>query len=772
MRSVTYLLVALLLALGGAFGAAPRVARADHGESLVAIGHIDFTNLPCSDVAVADGYAYVGTYTSNRVFVVDVRNPFAARHVATYGTTSGTGILDVAVRDGVAVFALNVGGVEFVDVSDAENPRLLSAYAYNLPDGVHNAFLDGRYAYLVDDGPRDLVTIVDYADPTAPREVAVYEPAGGPHDVTVVGDTCYMANLGGGFEILDVSDRARPRLISRKSYPGAVTHNIWPTADGTRVVTTDEVCSGGHLRLWDVSDPAAIRETASFSVRNQSSCVHNAQILGDYVFMSYYNHGLQVARIDGSSLRRVASFDTWDGNRLIGFGCYEGAWGVAAEPAADGSTFVYVSDISTGLWIFRFTGGHGEPPAPVAGLDGPHDGTQLTAGETVELRWQIGNAELVRSQRLELSLDDGETYTTLAAEIAPQVTSYLWTVPSATSPRARVRLSVDDGSGEPSRDVSGRFTLSSTPNRAPYLAGAYPAGGESFRAGDRVPVAWVAEDDDPLDARVELSTDGGLTYPTTLEISRDADGRGTWTVPDVESVDARLRVVVWDGVNDEVSEATPASFTISANGSGDSTAPSADLSPLGAGATVGAGAPIELSYEVADAGRVRSVVEITTDDGLSWRTFGVSGSGGAAKHLAELFRLPRSLPRGVGRIRLVAVDGAGNTAVAEATGSLALLPLPRISDLRFKGRGARARLVVRGSGFTAGESVVSVNGESLRTRKYARRGSDGEAGRIVADATPLSETAPSGTAVRVEVVNPSTGQRSNLVLASAPKRSS
>jgi hypothetical protein len=755
----------LAIVLGVVPGGAPRVARADHPEALVAIGHIDFTQLPCSDVAVDDGYAYVGTYSSNKVFITDVRNPFAARHATTYATTSGTGILDIAVREGVAVFALDTGGVEFVDVTDPEQPRLLSYYDQNLPAGVHNAFLDGRYAYLVDDGSGGIVTIVDYEDATAPREVAVYSPSGRPHDITVVGDVCYMANLGGGFEIVDVSDRSRPRQVAAKDYAGAVTHNIWPTEDGTRVVTTDESCPNGRLRLWDVSDPSAIRETSTFSVRDQSSCVHNAQILGDYVFMSYYNHGLQVAKIDGSSLRKVASFDTWDGSRVIGFGCFEGAWGVAAEPAPDGSTIVYVSDISTGLWVFRFTGGHGEPPAPVAGLDGPYEGAQLTAGETVELRWQLGNAELAHALRLELSLDDGATYATIADGLPPETTSYLWTVPAATSSRARVRLTVDDGSGQPSAGVSGRFTLSATSNRAPYLALGYPAGGETLRAGSRVPVAWVAEDDDPLDVRVELSTDGGATYATTLEVTTDANGRGTWTVPDVRSTDARLRVVASDGVHPAISEATPASFTISAAGSGDAIAPSADLSPLAVG-IAGAGMPVDLSFEASDGGGgVLVVAEITTDDGRSWRTFGVSG-GGAAKHLAESFRLPASLPRGVARVRLVAVDASGNAAVAEAGGSLAVLPLPRVDAVRFKGRGRKAKVVVTGEGFTAGESIVSVDGEGLTTRRYARRGSGGEAGRIIADASSLAEGTASGAVVRVEVANPSTGQRSNLRLAS------
>lgn len=757
--------ILLAVALAAIAPPAPH-ALAQSGESLTLLAHLDFGSLPNTDVAVADGYAYVGTYYSasaGRVFITDVRDPAAPRLAHTYFTSRGQAVLDLQVKDGIAMFALS-GGLDIVDVRNPEAPVLLAHYREGITHGVHDVFMDGRYAYLVDDGGPGGMHIIDYGDPARPREVAFHSPAGHSHDMTVVGDVCYLANLEGGFEILDVSDRGRPRVVAHQSYAGAFTHNIWPTEDGRYVVTTDEICGTGRLRVWDVSNLAAIRQVGTFGVRGQTSTIHNAQVVGRHVFMSYYTHGLQVASIESPAAPRAAgSFQTFGGAGSLS-DCFAGAWGVAAVPAGDGSVLVYVSDIETGLWVFRFRSTATEEPGPKLDLTTKLEGRQLVAGERVALGWETIDGGGVTSQRVELSLDDGRTFAPLASSVPTGQFTFDWTVPAVDTPSARLRVTVSDGLNPPVSEVSGRFTISSTANRTPYAAVAFPAGGEMLAAGAIATVAWTAIDDSSLTTRVELSTDGGSSY-AEVAVSSETEGRGTWVVPNVPTSRARMRVVVADGAHEDV-VATSSDFTIAGDGAVDATPPRAVLFAPVTGERVGAGAEAPVVFEAMDDVRAgRAIFELSVDRGRSYQVIGSTVAAGIAKH--EVYGLPLSdlLDRGRALLRVVSVDAAGNAAVSEPA-QLDVLPLPSIAAVRAKAKGSDLRFTFNGSEFTVGETVFIVDAVELARTKFPQDARDGRGGasRAVATAGGLAASLPPGASMRVTAVNPSTGQRSAEVL--------
>ena len=61
---------------------------------------------------------------------------------------------------------------------------------------------------------------------------------------------------------------------------------------------------------------------------------------------------------------------------------------------------------------------------------------------------------------------------------------------------------------------------------------------------------------------IVLSTDGGATYPDTIAKDEDNDGSFMWTVPDVDSKTARIKVLAYDGVPNEGSDASDSDFTL------------------------------------------------------------------------------------------------------------------------------------------------------------------------------------------------------------------
>lgn len=174
---------------------------------------------------------------------------------------------------------LKPAGIEFFDISDPAQPRSLSFVDTSGPlsRGAHYVNLDtDGYAYaatgMADWEPKrpkdhQLVLILDVHDPSTPREVgrfalpgqtvgdpeSLYQPdlsndsSYKPHNVNVYPerpDRAYIAYLDGGVCIVDISDRSKPRLISRFDYhppmKSGFTHTIVPLFDRGLMVVADE----------------------------------------------------------------------------------------------------------------------------------------------------------------------------------------------------------------------------------------------------------------------------------------------------------------------------------------------------------------------------------------------------------------------------------------------------------------------------------------------------------------------------------------------------
>jgi len=161
------------------------------------------------------------------------------------------------------------------------------------------------------------------------------------HDLSLLDGRAYLAAIQDDrIVVLDVTQPGTPPILGEWSYPDPIApHNTWPTPDSHYLVTTDET-SGGHLRMWDISNLELPVQTDEW-VPVTEAMVHNAYIRGDFCFMSYYEDGLQVVDIrDPHNLVPVGGFDT--GNAW-------GAWCYAADPS-----IVYISDILNGTYVLRF----------------------------------------------------------------------------------------------------------------------------------------------------------------------------------------------------------------------------------------------------------------------------------------------------------------------------------------------------------------------------------------------------------------------------------
>ncbi|HSE00563.1 MAG TPA: hypothetical protein VLB72_07500 [Burkholderiales bacterium] len=183
---------------------------------------------------------------------------------------------------------LKPAGFQVYDISKPAEPREIAFFDLSggpASQGVHYvSFMDGRYAHITTGAPdfepkhpkdHQFYMIVDLANPSKPTEVGRWWMPGQrkgdpgelpprhvdfdfayrPHHTLCYPerpDRAYIGYIDGGIVILDISDKARPKLISRLDYhppfPG-FTHTVLPLFDRNLLVVTDEA-TGDHGLDW------------------------------------------------------------------------------------------------------------------------------------------------------------------------------------------------------------------------------------------------------------------------------------------------------------------------------------------------------------------------------------------------------------------------------------------------------------------------------------------------------------------------------------------
>ena len=178
---------------------------------------------------------------------------------------------------------LKPAGVEFFDVSDPSHPKSVAFFDASGPHsrGVHHMwFVDGSYLHLASGAPDfkprnpkddQFYRIIDVRQPTRPTEVGRWwlpgtrdgdaEPAPTRHTKIDAGfrahntnvyprrpDRAWIGYLDAGAIVLDISDMARPKLVSRwdyhPPYPG-FTHTVLPLFDQQLMIVSDEATAVG-----------------------------------------------------------------------------------------------------------------------------------------------------------------------------------------------------------------------------------------------------------------------------------------------------------------------------------------------------------------------------------------------------------------------------------------------------------------------------------------------------------------------------------------------
>ncbi len=206
--------------------------------------------------------------------------------------------------------------------------------------------------------------------------------------------------------------------------------------------------------------------------------------------------------------------------------------------------------------------------APSVTLTAPNGGEVLGGGATYTVTWTASDANL-GSQPIALyySTDGGSSYPNLIIAATENDGSYAWTVPALNSSVVRVRVVATDQAGNSSSDGSNaNLTIDST---APSVTLTAPNGGEVLSGGTTCTITWTASDANLGSQPIALyySTDGGSSYPNLIIAATENDGSYAWTVPALDNITIRVRVVATDRAGNSSSDDSNANLII------DSTAP-------------------------------------------------------------------------------------------------------------------------------------------------------------------------------------------------------
>jgi hypothetical protein len=241
-------------------------------------------------------------------------------------------------------------GMAVYDLAEPLAPRRIGFWD-STGFGVHRIVYEGgRYAYLsaTPEGFTGRIwMIVDLADPEHPREVGRWWwpgqwSAGGEevswpegrdwntHHAMVSGDRAFVGLWDGGMVILDISDIARPSVVSRIDWEqGGETHTCLPLPGRDLVVVTDEATTDGcdgpphRVRVIDVADERHPRVVAvcpepegdfcDRGLRFGAHCLHenrpDSYRSEELMFVTYFNAGLRVYDLaDPAAPVEVASY--------------------------------------------------------------------------------------------------------------------------------------------------------------------------------------------------------------------------------------------------------------------------------------------------------------------------------------------------------------------------------------------------------------------------------------------------------------------------------
>jgi choice-of-anchor B domain-containing protein len=363
-----------------------------------------------TDPSSGKEYAIIGR--TNGTAFVDVSTPTSPRYLGNLPSNGGSSTWrDMKVYKNHAFIvadAISGHGMQVFDLTRLRTITTPQTFAvdvlYREFGPAHNIAINEEtgFAYAIGSntcsgGPH----IVDIRTPKSPTRAGCVSQDGYTHDTQCVvyrgpdsayvgKEICFNSNED-TLTIVDVSNKATPVQISRKSYSGAqYSHQGWLTEDQRYFLMDDELdeSRGTDKRtktyIWDLASLRAPVHTGTYN-STATAVDHNQYIKGGYSYQANYQAGLRildVGKVASAQLSEAGYFDIYPSGDTARF---NGAWSNYPYFA---SGIVIVSGIEQGLVVVKPNLGGVEPPPGgkfenTANVDIPDNGAAVTSEVTV-----------------------------------------------------------------------------------------------------------------------------------------------------------------------------------------------------------------------------------------------------------------------------------------------------------------------------------------------------------------------------------------------------
>jgi hypothetical protein len=371
-------------------------------------------------------YLYTGQFWHRGWTVLDVTDPtkpVVAKWIPGPDNTS-TGQVDLA--DGKLITALERKapdwggdptkrfdeGVVIWNLDDPANPKRLGQWKTGATGTHRNGYYGGRYVHLAAGMPGyrgNIYVILDISDPALPVEAGRWwvpgqHVAGGEtpqpevslHGPAYVeGTLAWLPYGAAGMIVLDISDVAKPKLVSRLPFSppflGFIgVHSVLPLKNrGLAVVNSEAIQEGcneplNHASLVGIKDPSKPRVVAMFPLpvpppgapyknfcdkggrfgpHNQNQLYHNPHVQKSetLVYLTYFNAGLRIYDIsDATLVREVGYFIPPEPTKRVGPMPKTKLVEQSEDVLVDTRGNIYLTHKQQGLWILQYTGDAGK----------------------------------------------------------------------------------------------------------------------------------------------------------------------------------------------------------------------------------------------------------------------------------------------------------------------------------------------------------------------------------------------------------------------------
>jgi hypothetical protein len=322
------------------------------------------------DVRLDDGYAYVASIAGG-LDIVDIAEISDPEPRGSYTPTDGYSV-GVFVDGDTAWLADQVNGLQEIDVSDKDNPRVASTVAgtlgaYSLatdggsvyvcdysaglqrvlggatvftpPADAQNLFVDDNdYLYVVDSGADEGLRILDAFNPGNIGYLSFVETPGQAYGVFVAGNYAYVADGDAGLAIIDVSEKDNPEAPIQVDTDGTA-HGVFVSGNYAYVADGDE-----GLQIIDVSDKDNLGTPVQVDT---TGTAYGVFVSGDHAYVASGTAGLDIVDLSDNSTLPVTTGGTAYDVFVSGNYAY----------VASGTAGLYIVDLSDNSTLPVTTGG-------------------------------------------------------------------------------------------------------------------------------------------------------------------------------------------------------------------------------------------------------------------------------------------------------------------------------------------------------------------------------------------------------------------------------